>query len=69
MRVVSLLPSATDTIVALQMSNLLVGRSHEVRHLAEVRGALQFLACSLGSTSFLHTCCITTLQKQQEEGP
>jgi hypothetical protein len=31
MRVVSLLPSATDTIVALQLSNLLVGRSHEVQ--------------------------------------
>lgn len=30
MRVVSLLPSATDTLVALDLANLLVGRSHEV---------------------------------------
>lgn len=30
-RVVSLLPSATDTLVALGMARLLVGRSHEVR--------------------------------------
>lgn len=29
MRVVSLLPSATDTLVALNLTHLLVGRSHE----------------------------------------
>ena len=30
LRVVSLLPSATDTVVALGLAPLLVGRSHEV---------------------------------------
>lgn len=30
-RVISLLPSATDTVVALQAAHLLVGRSHEVQ--------------------------------------
>ena len=31
MRVVSLLLSATDTVIALNLQHLLVGRSHEVR--------------------------------------
>ena len=31
LRVVSLLPSATDTVVALGLAHLLVGRSHEAR--------------------------------------
>ena len=30
LRVVSLLPSATDTVVALGLEPILVGRSHEV---------------------------------------
>lgn len=30
LRVLSLLPSATDTVVALKLEHLLVGRSHEV---------------------------------------
>ena len=30
LRVISLLPSATDTVVALGLESLLVGRSHEV---------------------------------------
>lgn len=30
LRVVSLLPSATDTVIALNLQHLLVGRSHEV---------------------------------------
>ena len=34
LRVVSLLASATDTVVALGLAHLLVGRSHEARALA-----------------------------------
>jgi len=44
LRVVSLLPSATDTVVALGLAHLLVGRSHEARpraaHCAAVQPAL-----------------------------
>lgn len=32
LRVVSLLPAATDTVVSLDLTHLLVGRSHEVRY-------------------------------------
>ena len=38
LRVVSLLPSATDTAVALGLVHLLVGRSHEVRRGGDAGG-------------------------------
>jgi hypothetical protein len=38
LRVVSLLPSATDTVLALDYGHVLVGRSHEVRMLTKKLG-------------------------------
>lgn len=63
MRVVSLLPCATDTVVALGQQETLVGRSHEVCYHMYLL-VLVKRVCGVVEFMFSYVCCMCSVTGQ-----